>query len=852
MVDRDELNKALSVIPNSDREVWYRVGAALKTGLGEDGLDTWLQWSYNPDPHVYKESTARSTWKSLRAGHIEIGYIFNRAKEYGYSHSKEFTPPSREQIESQRQAALAAKEQALAERKAEMDQAKAEAQEKYASLHPFSLHNLEYPYLARKLIDDHSLLRQVRLDNPTIDPKTGTYPNLIIPMKKNGEIVGLQEINQYGRKSFTKGMELKGASLMIGSWANRNNGLVLAEGYATAASIHKATGLTTIVCFAGFNLKEVAMRLPKNLDTQVIIAADNDLPNKITGRRAGLDYAMAAKDVFGDKAIVLVPEFSQTDIDFFKKKYGDRPSDFNDLELLLGVGAVASQFEKKKEVLIEQTDEREQEEQAMTQETTSTAAQTENDINVQENSIAPAIEKIIEQQADKAVKKTDKEQDDVTYKTKAVDPTAEQKRSDTPEKSINPEQQATEKAAAEKIDIDKELSKAIVLDHDYDHPPSELKAKYLFSKNGEYIDKFGEVYFMDRGVQLKSPKEDRVTVNDMLEVAKEKGWSSINLTGTKEFRRVAYIEAVSRGIEAYGYKPTERDLTIIEQLRDEKSINTINNTELTKDKERIVAASREETTKETVEVSPFKGKLLDHGEANYKFDEKNSKSYFVYLEDENGNKHTHWGKELETAINDANVKLNDNVVLINHGRQAVQVEQKVYDKNGNFTHTEVIDAYRNKWEVTHKKELSEEIVERSPTAQQEAEKDKIVNQNRAPSEAVIEDSARVDEHGADIPMAGVGGQVIQDELRAFMNGLTTKQQGLNKSSLMTLKMAKELVKGVISGLSKEHQNLAIKNFNEKIDERINGQTLTLIPEHEQDRPARTPTREHDREAELER
>ncbi|CAM5191798.1 hypothetical protein OURE66S_03860 [Oligella ureolytica] len=44
------------------------------------------------------------------------------------------------------------------------------------------------------------------------------------------------------------------------------------------------------------------------------------------------------------------------------------------------------------------------------------------------------------------------------------------------------------------------------------------------------------------------------------------------------------------------------------------------------------------------EVSPFKGELLDHGKAPYKFDNKKSMSYFVYLKDENGVNREHWGK----------------------------------------------------------------------------------------------------------------------------------------------------------------------------------------------------------------
>lgn len=895
MIDRQELDNALRVIPNTDREIWYRVGAALKTGLGEEGRDIFLKWSESPD---YKESHAKNTWKSLQAGRIDIGYVFNRAKEWGYSPSKTFTPPSKQEIEAQRQAAEAARQQALEVRQAEMAKAKAEAQTRYSALEP--IRKLDHEYLVNKGIDDRSLTRQVRRQDD----------KLVIPMKISGEIVGLQEINKTGRKSFTKGMELKGASMVLGSWANRDKGIVLTEGYATAASIHKATGLTTIVCFAGFNLKEIADRLPKDFDSPIFIAADNDLPNKHTGKRPGLEFANAAKGVLGDKASVIEPNFSDADFKEFEKLYGSRPSDFNDLHKLHGLEAVVKQFNEinsernmdtnkdntsaedlraaelekalnnldeiqqrqadtyldgvegrftdsdyENEQTLDNLDEYQQRQTDTYLDKESDAAEVKEFKKNQENSIAPAIDKIIEKRTalmDQLKDSTTIDKELLIEKKEPLKNPTEAQAQELPESTAKP---SVSEKKAESIDIDKELSTPIVLDHDYDHPPGQLKVKYLFTQKGDYINKQGDVFFMDKGSELRSPKEDRETINDMLEVAREKGWSSINLTGTKEFRQIAYIEAASRGIDAHGYKPTEKDLAMVQQLLEERSVNTINQADpalASKDTQTTDTKLQTPSAQDKKEKAfPLKGELLDHGKAKYQFDDKKSMSYFVSLRDSDGNTKVHWGKELESAIDSANVKTGDKIELLNHGRQAVQVEQKVFDKDGNFSHTETIEAHRNQWEIRTEKELTKEADSGLTAAQENAEKDKLVNQNRAPSEANIEASARVDENGADIPMAGVAGQEIQDELRAFMNGLTTKQSGLNKSSLAALKVAKEAVKGVVSGLTKEQQNLAIKNFNEKIDERIDGKTLAFKPEAEQERPTPPPVAQRDREPEQE-
>lgn len=832
MTNVDDIKQAIQYVDNSDRDLWVRMGAALKTELGEAGFDIFNDWSQTAAN--YDPNSAKSVWKSLKPGFVNINSLFYEARQEGYRPNAPFKPLNVEELKERERAAEEARLLAEKERQDEMAKAKEEAQNKYSSLSP--IRDINHDYLVNKGINERSLLRQVRRDQD----------NLIIPMKKNGEIVGLQSINKTGRKSFTKGMELKGASLVLGSWANREKGIVLTEGYATAASIHKATGLTTIVCFAGFNLKEVAERLPKDLNVPIIIAADNDLPDK-NGKRAGLDYAIAAKEVLGDKATVIEPNFTKDDFEKFDNLYGTRPSDFNDLHKLHGLDAVNQQLSPEKETTMVSNRENElMQEPPLSKEEV-------------ENSIAPAIDKIIEQRA--AYMNQSKE-----VEAEVIAPKKEEEKSQ-PEVKAKPESQRDEELVTEKqpelkaeetekerIDVEKELSKPIVIDHDYDHPPGHLKSKYIFTEKGDYINEAGDVFFKDQGASLKTAKNDMDTVQDMLEVAETKGWSSIQLNGSKEFKRIAYIEATVRGIEAYGYTPNEKDLAIIDQLREERSINIINKTdkptpetEKTDKESEQVQSEGEEKAK--VKTSPFEGELMAHGSAPYKFDDKKSMSYYAHIKDDTGIIHEHWGKELSTAIESSGAEIGEKIKLVNLGKQAVQVEEKVYDQDGNFSHRQSIETYRNEWEIIREQERTEEP--EIPLAQQEAEKDKLLNQNRAPDAAVIEDSKRVDAHGADIPMAGVGGQEIRDELQAFMNGLTPKQQGLNKSSMFVLKTAKTAVQSIVSGLDKEQRDMAIRNFNEKIDSSINGDRLDLGFSSTKEQPAPTLTREHEHEKEEE-
>ncbi|WP_155403640.1 LPD7 domain-containing protein [Kingella kingae] len=43
--------------------------------------------------------------------------------------------------------------------------------------------------------------------------------------------------------------------------------------------------------------------------------------------------------------------------------------------------------------------------------------------------------------------------------------------------------------------------------------------------------------FEDKGNALKTARDDQQTIQDMLEVAKAKGWDSIKISGSPEFKQ---------------------------------------------------------------------------------------------------------------------------------------------------------------------------------------------------------------------------------------------------------------------------------------------------------------------------
>jgi hypothetical protein len=81
--DPATIQRALSHIPAQDRDMWLRMGMAVKSGLGEDGFGLWDTWSRTADN--YNASDARAVWRSIKPnGGISIGTLFHTAKLHGF------------------------------------------------------------------------------------------------------------------------------------------------------------------------------------------------------------------------------------------------------------------------------------------------------------------------------------------------------------------------------------------------------------------------------------------------------------------------------------------------------------------------------------------------------------------------------------------------------------------------------------------------------------------------------------------------------------------------------------------------------------------------------------------------
>ncbi|MGK2742269.1 toprim domain-containing protein, partial [Tepidicaulis sp. LMO-SS28] len=172
----------------------------------------------------------------------------------------------------------------------------------------------DHPYLQKKQVKAHGL-------------KVDETGNLLLPLRDTkGFLWNLQVIREDGTKRFLKGGRKSGLMHVIG---DGKGPLIIAEGYATAATLSEATGRSTAVAFDAGNLAPVAEALKaKEPERLLVIAADDDHAKR---KNAGLTRAREAAEAV--KAELIVPSLSQDE-----KAKG--LTDFNDLAQARGMEAM--------------------------------------------------------------------------------------------------------------------------------------------------------------------------------------------------------------------------------------------------------------------------------------------------------------------------------------------------------------------------------------------------------------------------------------------------------------------------------------------------------------------------------
>nr|WP_247876833.1 LPD7 domain-containing protein [Ochrobactrum sp. CM-21-5] len=253
---------------------------------------------------------------------------------------------------------------------------------------------------------------------------------------------------------------------------------------------------------------------------------------------------------------------------------------------------------------------------------------------------------------------------------------------DEPRSSIDDEEKAA--AASYQAEMDRSF-------------PDEITSRYYIREDHGgtqrvFADSKGErEVFQDNGEKLRAKSFDAQGVRLMIETAAHRGWTSIEITGSKEFRRETWLEGQAHGISVKGYQPTEldwQDLARREQsyLRNEivpiegraldaahrdqeQSAGSDQSSKV--DKEPQNADNSGTPHSKTVDYKEgVQGILVETGEKPYQDNEKNEPSPFVVIETANGNR-TVWGVGLPDALHRAGAEIGDEIHLRSTGTERV-------------------------------------------------------------------------------------------------------------------------------------------------------------------------------------
>ncbi|MGZ9045942.1 MAG: DUF927 domain-containing protein [Telluria sp.] len=310
-----ELRAALTFIPADDRDLWWRIGMALKSELGDDGYSLFLEWSEKGAS--FDAKAAKATWKGFKpGGAVTVATLIWEAKERGFD-PKQFAPA----------APLSAVDKArLKKERAALDKA---AADEAASLHARASAEAGKLWSAASTVGASDYLTR-----KGVKPHGGRFAAkaLLIPLvDQHGKLWNVQRISDNGDKRFLPGGRVSGCFHVIGSIAD-SAWLLVAEGYATAAALHEATGYAAVVAFNAANLRHVtACMRATHPAMPMLICADDDRATEIkTGKNPGVAAAMAVANANGARWC----------------KPGALPeggTDFNDLAQASGLAAVARQ-----------------------------------------------------------------------------------------------------------------------------------------------------------------------------------------------------------------------------------------------------------------------------------------------------------------------------------------------------------------------------------------------------------------------------------------------------------------------------------------------------------------------------
>ena len=606
---------------------------------------------------------------------------------------------------------------------------------------------------------------------------------VVIPLvNEEGEVRTLQRISANGFKSLKKNGQKTGNFFVVGGELKNGEPVLYAEGYSTAASISEATNRPVVMTVDAGNLPKVADKLKdKYPDSLHVVLGDDDRKNAVNkGMAKAEEAAIIANGVFTVPAFTAEEkERGLTDFNDLHQSRGlDAVRDQVEGIITEHTHKAETMADKEHEAIntgpvITENFEREMDAALNVNHSSIDLEpyQSEEDeyaeymdqyygeqnaepapVAAAEQNAEPAPVAAAEQNAEPAPVAAAEQNADVEN---SIEPHIEQEKAQTADDDVrawlsssrvstadmlaeDDEREGRKREEFKQVEPDAEESvfKRQPQDQDYFEDSSykpvvpDRVAKSYIEVEGKYYfqNRPDSLAFVDKGAKLQTKLSNSQVAGSMIDIAEARGWTEIQVKGTEDFRREAWLQATARGLTAHGYKPKEEDLARLKKVAGERNINEVEAREVADNVKTSPSAPSGTTTKNQSEaptsktgttesssttqgknegakveaeekVNKLAGKLLEHGAAPYEHKKDNKDNYYVTLENADGKQSTTWGVDLQRAMAESEAQPGDHVELENLGRKAVTVEKDVKDETGKVVKKETINTFRNSWQV---------------------------------------------------------------------------------------------------------------------------------------------------------
>lgn len=283
-----------------------------------------------------KQSGSYIGWNDLDTGGRPAGHIqnFRNGTKTNWKYSGNLATVKSKALSASERATLNAR---AAERTAKRD---LEREETYQAVADNIVKHLNdyatpadntHPYLSNKGVEAYGVFVDAKgglLSPPNLsEDKQQSFSkagNLLVPMRDvEGKIWGAQTIDTTGFKGMAKGAKMAGTFHLIeGDWKMQNvdSPVIITEGYATGAELHKQLDVPVVVAFSSNNLLAVAEAVrEKYPEKNIVIAGDNDhikegklLPDGRIMGNPGKEKALEAAEAV--KGGAWIPEFTKNSL----------------------------------------------------------------------------------------------------------------------------------------------------------------------------------------------------------------------------------------------------------------------------------------------------------------------------------------------------------------------------------------------------------------------------------------------------------------------------------------------------------------------------------------------------------